>query len=1337
MQQVEVTINIRDDAPELTVRGNETDVTSASETLVGTYTLTHSADGDTVSINGTQANEENGVYTAEVDGIGTVTLKDGKVYVTASEGYASSNDVKLTITVTDSDNDTVSDSLTFDMSSVLKNQEASVTTDDTDLRNGGKSVAKVIASEKLGEDWVFSSDDLPEVENGQLSVDDNGNLVYTQTEALTNKYLHSDNTPGTGTDESAEVGTVKVTVENKVTGATQQVEVTINIRDDAPELSVTSGSTVAGPTENLSGTEGGYDFVEVVTSPSGSLTQYTNNAEPGQNVAPDILKGVWDGVTIYAGKVTYQETGNRIFVSDLQTDLAGYQLQYSQYGGYTDWSDNNKWKEKGGQDWGIMVTSPDENTNWGNDKWSAAANFETEADLDENYQPISSEAIIINLGGKLAYGTSIDFGAFYSNFKDEGMERALLTFYKGGKIVGSRIVEGSDSGSENKVVHSEEFLAGGFDKIVISALGNVNSKGEPTGGKDGPQGSSFTIQGIDFVTAPEPLYVTEGTVSSVSGADGYDDAFADSHVQFAMDQMFTEKSEGEYTLTVFVNGEKKDASVECQTDDSGNSRLTATVDGEQIFSATLEPQPDGTYTWKMEQYKEFSVGNDGQNDSFQLGFITQDGDGDTAVEYADVPLNTEIIAGESGSDITVSDVDNAGLVVTGDGGDTSVTMEGVVSNSTNYNICFLLDISESMDATIGTQTRYDVAIGAIEQYVNSIIVNESYIGTVNIAIIPFASKANPENFETIELTIIKEEGSTTINGQDYSTEWSMGKDWHNVEKLPSGTNYAAAFQAAGEWYSDLGTSATDGKVENLTYFLTDGFPNKSLNANTFDAAKDAYVQYNGLINLVQGEHAIKVHAIGIGGGGGTEDVLTDKAMESLSIFDNTGEIDDNPGIIWHNTDGSRAYLIKDTPINNVDTYNELQQYLDKNASKKGDTGYFIKVSRDEDGTESCYYQLTWNEHEGEWGFWEYQNSTIGSAWTSYDEQEREWKNDYREFTVTQLLVTAGTVSSGVSEKIDSADGLNAALAGGLTLVPAFADLTDSVIDASQSESSVNVIYGDVMNTDNLVTGENGAEIGMGYDNFEKTGWSSEDITKYIQDHAEDLGRETLLVATSTDGQYDTYYRDVHGDVYKLGDYDKPLNADELKDLIFIGREGGDDTITGTAHDDLIFGQEGNDYINGGDGSDKIYGGSGNDIIVYDSNDYLVDGGSGIDVLISGAQDTPSLDTLLAADSKAAGQPLVNGVEVLITGNDALGLTSMDKLAQYGITIGKDGDKDALVLDGNKWSEDSEGTYHYNGDTGVDLNLQTTIQTEAEWTNSHTDVEAAVQQQVLILQNSNS
>ena len=334
----------------------------------------------------------------------------------------------------------------------------------------------------------------------------------------------------------------------------------------------------------------------------------------GQPVASEILsQNGWDGVSIYAGKVTYNTDGT---VQELTTP-ENYKLQYSNYASNRFTVDN-----KPAADWGIMVASPDD---------------DVETDADDHYETNvidgnASEAIVIDLGDKLAYGIELSFGAFYSNYHGtEGAEKLLITFYKGSEIVESRFVDSVDIGSSNtgKVTYSTDLIAGGFDKVVVSAV-----LGE--GGRE----SSFTLQGVDFVTAPSAIAVASGELDVASGADGYAEAFAVANVQFAMEQMFTSQTDGTYSLSILDGAnDPQPAIVTVMTDDLGNSRLTATVGGKELFSATLEKDGDG-WSWKMEQYQEFKVvGADGApSTTFELQFITEDGDGDTTVGAASIGL---------------------------------------------------------------------------------------------------------------------------------------------------------------------------------------------------------------------------------------------------------------------------------------------------------------------------------------------------------------------------------------------------------------------------------------------------------------------------------------------------------------------------------------------------------------------------------------------------------------------------------------------------------------------------------------------------------------------------
>ena len=183
---------------------------------------------------------------------------------------------------------------------------------------------------------------------------------------------------------------------------------------------------------------------------------------------------------------------------------------------------------------------------------------------------------------------------------------------------------------------------------------------------------------------------------------------------------------------------------------------------------------------------------------------------------------------------------------------------------------------------------------------------------------------------------------------------------------------------------------------------------------------------------------------------------------------------------------------------------------------------------------------------------------------------------------------------------------------------------------------------------------------------------------------------------------------------------------------FSGEESGDGGLLLPEGVEGLFGTEGDDYLRGGEGSDAIFGGAGNDIIVYDQQDYLVSGGSGIDFMVS--DDTSlTLDGLLSNTS--SDKPLVSGIEVLLKGEDALSLTSIKDLAdRYGITLGvNEAGEETLQLD-DRWTKQDDGSYDFNGGAEADGGL--TLETNLTPVEAGDPASEAVQQQVFTLEHSN-
>ena len=183
---------------------------------------------------------------------------------------------------------------------------------------------------------------------------------------------------------------------------------------------------------------------------------------------------------------------------------------------------------------------------------------------------------------------------------------------------------------------------------------------------------------------------------------------------------------------------------------------------------------------------------------------------------------------------------------------------------------------------------------------------------------------------------------------------------------------------------------------------------------------------------------------------------------------------------------------------------------------------------------------------------------------------------------------------------------------------------------------------------------------------------------------------------------------------------------------FSGEESGDGGLLLPEGVEGLFGTDGDDYLRGGEGSDAIFGGAGNDIIVYDQQDYLVSGGSGIDFMVS--DDTGlTLDGLLSNTS--SDKPLVSGIEVLLKGEDALSLTSIKDLAdRYGITLGvNEAGEEILQLD-DRWTKQDDGSYDFNGGAEADGGL--TLETSLTPVETGDPASEAVQQQVFTLEHSN-
>lgn len=1173
----------------------------------------------------------------------------------------------------------------------------------------------------------------------------------------------------------------------------------------------------------------------------------------GQLVESNILsQNGWEGVSIYAGKVTYNADGT----VDKLTRPSDYCLKYSDYA-----SNSFTVDDKPAADWGIMVASPDDdNESWADD------NYETNV-IDGN----ASEAIVIDLGGQLAYGIELSFGAFYSNYKGtEGAEKLLITFYKGSEIVESRFVDSVDIGSSNtgKVTYSTDLIAGGFDKVVVSAVLGENDRE-----------SSFTLQGVDFVTAPLAIAVASGELGVASGADGYAEDFAVANVQFAMEQMFTLQADGTYSLSIL---DGKSAIVTVIIDDLGNSRLTATVDGEELFSATLE-KDGGSWSWKMEQYQEFLVqGKDGQLGDLELGFITMDGDDDTATETVNIPLKnlpdlavsqTTLVTDESyiinglGSETGPAGGDDGQA----DSAKASGTMnvktygkEGTLTLTINSkDHTFQLDADGKLaenhltvETTYGTLTLANGEAGKItytytqtkpyhhdpDSGPDQLTGAESFTVTVKDA------DGNRSGEKTITVSIeddapvFSEESSHVDVANESDNYWSHG------EKIEfTGQDIADKFDNASKVEMNLGGNQLTlyvGKIQ----FGTDGNIDKSKDWTTFIDGQGTFH-----INGGDKEHGIGVHSKYEGGADNSliyqyqfnrqneigydpiskqseaviihldkpavnmnidlslffsavgSDTNPEKAIflfykdgeyvgkSHLSSDEASGDVQQNgfsalpPGgfdtvVIAAGDNGTDPTTVWDNSEFNISaiTFNKFEG-VDRTLTGKLDAtsadgikGYSVDTDKLANleltsGSKSISYD--WDADTGmllatvgKETVFELVLNTETGAWTMVQYKEYEGNLELP-FTATDgdddstsisVEIPATGAESGTYKVTDS-DAEKAVLAAAeqemKSAVRSGEALATAAVLAGMATvlpDEVPAVEGDRPDTpdETLVAAPAEAADAPAALSFVEEGAALPDSPVDGMDDTPLLfanlalaGQEELMVsAVQTDAADGPLWADASGTDDTSGTVvgetatagpgaAHPGTA--APEAVLHGTDG-DDILLGGDGDELIFGGSGDDFIDGGAGRDTIYAGAGNDIIVYDQQDYLVSGGSGIDFMVS--DDTSlTLDGLLSNTS--SDKPLVSGIEVLLKGEDALSLTSINDLAdRYGITLGvNEAGEETLQLD-DRWTKQDDGSYDFNGGAEADGGL--TLETSLTPVETGDPASEAVQQQVFTLEHSN-
>ncbi|AUB70924.1 enhanced entry virulence factor RtxA [Legionella pneumophila] len=394
--------------------------------------------------------------------------------------------------------------------------------------------------------------------------------------------------------------------------------------------------------------------------------------------------------------------------------------------------------------------------------------------------------------------------------------------------------------------------------------------------------------------------------------------------------------------------------------------------------------------------------------------------------------------------------------------------------------------------------------------------------------------------------------------------------------LLAGTNYEAALGQTVQWFS-----SQSGTVDvQQTLFFTDGVPTFYMDGNSTEYTNLARVYGNGsqteevLWENLFGEHA---------GGQATSD-----RINNLTESDS------------RDLDGLQSYSI-DT---NNDGIFEIQSVNSRSSGTTQTTNDLVRSVAD-----------TFNEVQALQAYGPLRAVSIADNANVYLQEIDSTGQPY--------LADSPEV---LQDILDELNPFNVLLAAG-----------SDTIQANQEDD---LIFGDVLFTDKLAEDE-GLDLpkGSGWAVFEELeanhGWSRQDTLDYIRNHADELGRETVLSSGSK-------------------------------------RSGGHDIISGGQGDDRIYGQEGNDVIDAGSGDDVIDAGSGDDVIVGGTGNDTLTGGSGADQFVffrgHGSNNAGTAPTDIITDFE------VNIDKIVINANNIIGVSVSNPVSNpdlsktYTITV---------------------------------------------------------------------
>ena len=736
-----------------------------------------------------------------------------------------------------------------------------------DINDGSESIVNIVLSSTadLQNDFIVTND------NNSVTFDGNGNIVFTDKSDLNGlKIIPVDaNYSGTisidvtlNTAETALNGVDFDNTNNTATD-TETVKLTWDPVIIPPKVDVTEVGTGADNASVLEDHTAVLDVVANLDSTAGPEEYLTltltgidlSKLEGGENgfVATDSTSGVsWtrtDGGGQYATNATYTltlpagENYSGTFSFDIlaqsDLDLTGMNLSATA----TDPSVDPVISASADDSFNVIVDTVADPV----DVHASGATGEEGDTLAINITNVLTGEEI-NAGGIGLDDGSEEFVNITITGKDPGLNLNDYTFSNGSKtfdVVNNQVVITDRADVAGLTITPKNAAFDGSIELNVT----LNTRDVANDDEITPELDNNTASDTDTITMtwedddepqlanPDPVTVDESDF--FTGTPGQDSAGNSITVEFGDDTTgatVTGNDTFGNPLNVTSNGDAIDV-----TFDSATNTYTGTAgtgaDIREVFTLQINaPVIDGNgqaksdYKFTLLDTIDHPVDGDNSNgehnDSvpFTFGFTATDSDGD----FADGTITVNVL---DDGPTAKSDVNN--FTATQDAPD--------------YNVVFVLDVSGSMDGSKLAALKASVA-NLLQDF------HDYNGGSVKVHLVPFAAGAQAAG--TFEVT----------NDADYND----ALDFLNGLDAVGTTNYEAPLQSAITWLNGGTSNAPIAGAQNLTYFISDGEPNRYVNGsgNNVDGSASRVMDEingsDGTNEIADLKDLSKVISIGIG-----------------------------------------------------------------------------------------------------------------------------------------------------------------------------------------------------------------------------------------------------------------------------------------------------------------------------------------------------------------------------------------------------------------------------------------------------------------------------------------